>query len=191
MGIRGISFINFKENNNQITSFLNQFRENIFQLGGFGFDNWHLQVTNITSPKSEKSIRLITFSDTNDIISINENVIVAADSTFLDVLNDLGYSREQYLYKIEGALAYLGDFVVRYGTFYDKDKQIGVVIEVEYLPIVYITSEFQYLFNSFMKLLTQENLKYYYPTEENGKEFSLKSIGKIYSVFFNDIINNL
>lgn len=191
MGIRGICFLNLKENNSEITSFLNQLRENIFQLGGYGFDNWLLHVKNISSPKTEKSLRLISFSDTNDLISINGNVIVTSDGSFLDLLKDLGFSREQYPFKIEGELAYLEDFAVRYGTLYDKEKQLGVVIDVEYLPITYYSEEFHDLFNSFVNLLTQENMTFYYPVEEKDSEYSLKSLGKIYKNFFDDILKIL
>ncbi|OHT13904.1 hypothetical protein TRFO_15781 [Tritrichomonas foetus] len=188
MGIRAIGFLKHKDLKLDINTFLNKFREGLFRLGAFGFDSWRCKMENISNNNnnSEAEVKLITFGDSSEVIAGYHDKILIADSSFYGILRDVGLTKKTQICRIEGAMAQLGDFKVRYGTVLTKDsKPSAILFDIEYLPASLLTADFKALFDSVLSMMTESNQVkidlLLPPIQENEKvEFSFKDLGELY-----------
>lgn len=190
MGIRAIGFLSIKDMKTDISTFLNKFREGLFTLGSFGFDTWRCQMekymttnsNSISGGSVDPEVKLIKFSDTNEVIVGYSNGILISDKSFNGFLHDVGLSKKMQICRIEGSMAQLGDFKVRYGAVYIQ-AQVGILFDIEYLPVNLLTADFRPLFDSVMNMMTESNqaqIELILPPEEQNAEFSFKHLGELY-----------
>lgn len=190
MGIRAIGFLSIKDMKTDISTFLNKFREGLFTLGSFGFDTWRCQMekymtnnsNSISSGSVDPEVKLIKFSDTNEVIIGYSNGILISDKSFNGFLHDVGLSKKMQICRIEGSMAQLGDFKIRYGAVYIQ-AQVGILFDIEYLPVNLLTADFRPLFDSVMNMMTESNqaqIELILPFEEQNVEFSFKHLGELY-----------
>lgn len=190
MGIRAIGFLSIKDMKTDIITFLNKFREGLFTLGSFGFDTWHCHMEKYmknsagNSNSADPEVRIIKFSDTNEVIVGYANGILISDKSFNGFLHDVGLSREKMpICSIEGSMAQLGDFKVRYGAVDYSQTQAGILFDIEYLPVNLLTADFKPLFDSVISMMTessQAQIELILPPEEPNAEFSFKHLGELY-----------
>lgn len=194
MGIRAIGFLSVKDMKTDISAFLIKFREGLFTLGSFGFDTWFCRMEKNVSNNSNNNnglqastdaeVRLISFSDTDEVIVGYSNGILISDKSFNGFLNDVGLSKKTLICRIEGAMAQLGDFKVRYGTvFCQASTAAGILFDIEYLPVNLLTADFKPLFDSVINMMTESNqaqIELILPPEEPDAEFSFKHLGELY-----------
>mgnify|MGYP001090870403 CR=1 FL=1 len=191
MGIRAVGFLKAKDMKTDVNTFLNNFREGLFSLGSFGFDNWRCRIDKFVSNNPNNSnnnsglidaiVKLITFSDTNEVIVENSNEILISDSSFTGFLHNVGLSKKIQICRIEGSMAQLGDFKVRYGAVYNQSFT-GILFDIEYLPVNLLTSNFKPLFDSVISMMSESNqtpIELLLPEEPNV-EFSFKHLGQLY-----------
>ncbi|KAK8842663.1 hypothetical protein M9Y10_025523 [Tritrichomonas musculus] len=187
MGIRAIGFLPIKDT----STFLNKFREGLFTLGSFGFDTWICQMDKYTSNNSNNNnnnspidaeVKLITFSDTNEVIVGYANGILISDSSINGFLHDVGLLKKMRICRIEGAMAQLGDFKVRYGTVHSQSA-VGILFDIEYLPASLLTANFKPLFDSVINMMiesSQAQIELILPPEEPNTEFTFNHLGQLY-----------
>jgi hypothetical protein len=183
MGIRSVGLIPAKDIPGDPGTFMDQFRENLFRLGAFGFDNWHVTIFTLSRSDADqkvKEIRLIRFTDTSDVIAVKDNNYLIADGAFESLLTDIGLKLQANPFVTDGIIAQLGDFKIRYGVMKLATKVAGIILDVEYLPVRLLSADFSMLFTSVAKLMTNVQVQFDVPPSTSEVEFSLFHLGKQY-----------
>jgi hypothetical protein len=186
MSIRSLGLIAAKDIPGDPGTFMNQFREDLFRLGAFGFDNWRVLISTLSraeadaKPRDVKEIRLIRFTDTSDVIAVKDDNFLIADGAFESLLTDIGLKVQPNPPAIDGIIAQLGDFKIRYGLMKLGARMAGIVLDVEYLPVRLLSADFSMLFNSVAKLMTSAPVYFSVPAPAGDTEFSLFHLGKQY-----------
>jgi hypothetical protein len=186
-GIRSVGLISGKDIPGDPGTFMEQFREDLFRLGAFGFDNWHVTICSLSRPEPElklKEIKLIRFTDTSDVIAVKDDQYLIADGAFESVLTDIGLKLQANTAVIDGIIAQLGDFKIRYGLMKLGPKMAGIILDVEYLPVRLLSADFSLLFDSVAQLMTTVPVQFDIPSPAPGSEFSLFHLGKQYQNLF-------
>jgi hypothetical protein len=183
MGIRSVGLIAPKDIPGDPGTFMETFREDLFRLGAFGFDNWHVTICGLSrldnDPKS-KEIKLIRFTDTSDVIAVKDDQFLIADGAFESLLTDIGLKPQANTFATDGVIAQLGDFKIRYGVMKVGPRMAGIVLDVEYLPIRLLSSDFSMVFESVAQLMTNVPVQFDVPAPATDVEFSLFHLGKQY-----------
>ena len=191
MGIRTIGIIPPGDDGygNDTTSFLHKLQQNLLKLGAFGFENWNAE---IKYEKTDSSLSaIISFNDVmNKIVIHNDNILVG-DSSFLPLLKDIGLSLPSIPVKlnIDGKMAQLGDFKIRYGVALGKgERKVGILIDIEYLPSVLLSISYEKLFESICDLMHIKVSLLLPPViPEPPTTFSFAHLGKLYIQLLFDI----
>jgi hypothetical protein len=196
MGIRALAFLAQKDFHKDPGLFTDESREALFRLGAFGFETWTCTVYQMLEGQKKDSasseVRVFAFSDCPEVITLRSDIYLVADSAFVAFLTDLGFLRRPDLYKVEGSMAQLGDFKIRYGVLSARergDKVCGIVIDLEYLPAQLLTADFSALFQSVCRLITKEEMKFCIQPPEREKEYSLLHLGRHYSEMIRQIVS--
>ena len=119
----------------------------------------------------------------NAVLSKKETII--GDSAFLKNIGSIGFTKKNLLVKIEGSMAQIGDFKVRYGITSFKDKQIGILIDLEYLPITSMGVDFKLIFNGFLSLIGNKS-DLVYTQSQNDAEYKFIHLISTYQQVFKD-----
>ena len=193
MGIRAVGFLPNVKDNKEHNQILSKFREDLFRLGAFGFDSWRCKITSFSpNGNAQPSVDIISFSDSSDVISVyDKDKILIMDSSFQGLLKDVGLPKPSLICRVEGAMAQLGDFKVRYGTTFSKDKPTGIIFDIEYLPVVLLTDDFQPLFDSVFAMMSESNqinVKLKLPPPRKNDEYTLKDLGILYNEIKSQIV---
>lgn len=180
MGIRAVGFLKPGDYGDDASKYLNKFREYLFQLGAFGFETWTCK---IFSKKQDANLtRLIQFNDTPDQNILISNILtLVGDANFPSVLSDIGlaFDKKTLIFKIDGSMAQLGDFKVRYGIAIAKEKQVGILFDIEYLPVTKLSVNPELIFSSVCKTMDLQ-IKLYTPQSSPTEEYSFTCLGQDY-----------
>jgi len=187
MGIRALVFVKSNEYKNDPIVYLNKLKDELFRLGAFGFESWHCRVTSAKKDNSNDIVvNMFQFMDNpecNAVLSKKETII--GDSAFLKNIGSIGFTKKNLLVKIEGSMAQIGDFKVRYGITSFKDKQIGILIDLEYLPITSMSVDFKLIFNGFLSLIGNKS-DLVYTQSQNDAEYKFIHLISTYQQVFKD-----
>ena len=184
MGLRALGFLPFKTPEDQI-----QLRENLKQAltvrGAFGFEPWTCTVLSLAPAKDRSGergeVKLITLSDSNYVIAIHGDILITADLSADQLRQTFGLVPGRVPnHVIQGQMAQLGDFKIRYGTIMIKEKAKGIIFDIEYLPVQLLSADFTQLFSSVVKMLTDQEVKLYTPPVMPGETYSFTSLGSDY-----------
>ena len=188
MGIRGLGFKKIEDNKNDYHIFLNKIKEDLFKLGAFGFENWNCEIKSMKkeTTNSSDSLFVIHFSDTpEEKIAILKSDLFVGDHRFPNILKTLGFSKISIPYIIKGYIAQLGDFKVRYGPVYlNNNKIIGILFDLEYLPIIDLINDSDLILNSFFKLLKIDINLIFPQKNDQINKFDLTKLGECYLKLF-------
>jgi hypothetical protein len=182
-GIRAVGYIPHKELNNDQPGYINHLKDDLLHLGAFGFETWFCRVF----PFSE--VKFIAFSDTDMTITARGEGCLVTDKAFEEMLRELiGSNHKPVEFKVDGMVAQLGDFKVRYGSISWKDRHAGVLLDIEYMPIQSLSVDFPLLFRSVLKLMTSVNVKLF-PLVSGGRtEFDFMHLGAQYMELMKEVI---
>lgn len=180
MGIRAVGFLKPSEYGDDASKYLNKFREHLFQLGAFGFETWTCKIYS-RKAQTDSILRLISFNDTPDQnILITKSTTLVGDANFQSVLKDIGLPFDKTLiFKIDGSMAQLGDFKVRYGVSIVKEKQVGILFDIEYLPVTKLSVNSDLIFSSVCKTMDLQ-AKLYTPQNSESNEYNFSCLGQNY-----------
>jgi hypothetical protein len=186
MGIRALGYFLSSDLATDPTGLMDQFRQALFRLGAFGFENWYCSVFPMcdSSRQKEADIRVICFIDSPEMIVSRNGLCLVGDSNFFNLMQDLGFQRRPETFRIEGYMAQLGDFKIRYGIATSKDrtdKTCGVLLDLEYLPVQLLNADFSALFSSIYKMISKDPLRYEFPQKEPGQEYDTLHLGQQYA----------
>ena len=192
MGIRALGFL--KNSDDEHNSFLQTFRENLFKLGAFGFETWLAKIYSYRKDKSpDSAVRLLFFNDTPDQnILISRDSIIVGDSHFPNLLKNIGlvFDKKSYVFRVEGYMAQLGDFKVRYGTatarIQNTEKTIGILLDIEYLPVSKLSVDFDLIFKSVCEMMNLPKIDLITPNPDPEQEFSFTILGQNYMKLIQD-----
>jgi hypothetical protein len=195
MAIRCLAYLQPSDLQTDPANFRQQFRESLFRLGAFGFDNWQAWISTFSKKESPIEIKLIRFTDTSDVIAFKAQDsaphYLIADGAFAALLRDVGLVETKDArpglvpFSVDGMIAQLGDFKIRYGTVM-RPRMEGVLLDIEYLPATLLTADFRTLFQSVCRLLLGTTTtpaiepKFYLPEIEQGAEYSFVHLGRDY-----------
>lgn len=197
MGIRAICFLPSRNMNDDnildISQYLSTFREGLFKLGAFGFDKWVCSferiVGNTQNAADSSEINIIYFNDANEVIvGFNDNQILIGDSSFPSIFPELGMNKKMPIFRVDGDMAQLGDFKIRYGTMYNpskekQEKQYGILFDIEYLPVHKLNTDYKPLFDSVLALLTEKTDHHppqLFLAPKAQEEFTFQHLGYLY-----------
>ena len=193
MGIRALGFLKPEDYKEGPEKFLAAFRENLFKLGAFGFETWEAKIFSHKKDKnSDSAIRLLYFNDTPDqnILITHTKEILVGDSHFPSLLKNIGFAfdKKPCVFKVNGLMAQLGDFKVRYGIAQAKiqnaEKTVGILFDIEYLPVSKLSVDFNLIFSSVCEMMNLSNISLITPQPENSEdqqqEYSFMILGHDY-----------
>jgi hypothetical protein len=180
-GIRAVGYISNRDLNNDQPGYINRLKDDLLRLGAFGFENWWCRVYPFAPKEGGTDIRFVTFSDTDVTVTVRGEGFLVTDKAFEEMLRELaGSNHKPIQFKVDGMVAQLGDFKVRYGAISWKDRQSGVLLDIEYMPVQILSVDFSLLFKSVIRLMTNVNVKLFPQAAESRMEFDFVNLGGQY-----------
>lgn len=77
-------------------------------------------------------------------------------------------------------MAQLGDFKIRYGVVLTKEKPVGILFDIEYLPVSKLSVNFKLIFQSVCQMMNLPNINLITPEPDPEKEYSFTILGQDY-----------
>lgn len=183
MGVRALGIIQNNNLNGDIGGYLERIRNRIFSMGAFGFEPWHATGRVFRSQSSaDNTITAITFSDSPDsVILIHGSEVIAGDQSLIHIFAMLEYAAANTTLRIEGNVARIGDFTIRFGAAVYKDNQIGIFLDIEYLPVTNMSSNYQMLFEDVIKMMDINVAFLFCPEVKPDCDYNFHNLGVQYT----------